>query len=487
MRELVVCFVATLTLVFPLLAGCITPPGDPGVGDEDSRAMQSEIEALTNSLEKSNSSIENLSLEIENLMNSLVQSNASILNLSSELDTRMSLLSSLNDSIIEYEIQTAGLTASLLMSNENVSELQSSLIIRQQELINLSTELYDVRQDLFDSLDSVEEANTKIQNLERLIAGKNETIHRHLERILTLEQQIASESTAFAPLLFESHNPVGVYMNHMNWNGGLWDRVTFNETGIPIVMYSNGPKHVPTTAFHWGLVCISKYIASNNITHFEAALEIAHWAVQNQSNEGGWEWSFSHDFHGGVLGTMDQGWYGAMTQGLGMSFLSRMYEQTGNASYKQAALNAVGLFNVSVEDGGVYREYHGLPWYEEYPTPNAGSFVLNGYIYSLIGLYDAWVTFNSSTHAELYQDGIDTLHAMIGIFDLGCSTSYDLVHHSVPGTPPNIARDGYHRTHISLLSVLNSLENDDFQSIEDRWIGYGRGQCYASPNGANSS
>jgi hypothetical protein len=75
---------------------------------------------------------------------------------------------------------------------------------------------------------------------------------------------------------------------------------------------------------------------------------------------------------------------------------------------------------------------------------------------------------------------------MIGLFDLGCASSYDLVHHSVPGTAPNIAREGYHSLHITLLSVMNIFENDGFQTVEDRWIEYAGGICFSSPNGANA-
>ena len=111
--------------------------------------------------------------------------------------------------------------------------------------------------------------------------------------------------------------------------------------------------------------------------------------------------------------------------------------------------------------------------------------MLNGYIYTLVGLYDLIQEFNDSVSNELYHNGIQTLNAMIGLFDLGCSSSYDLVHHSVPGSAPNIAREGYHNTHITLISVMNAIENNNYQSIEDRWIEYANGICFSSPNGAN--
>ena len=196
--------------------------------------------------------------------------------------------------------------------------------------------------------------------------------------------------------------------------------------------------------------------------------------------------AFSYGFSGGVLGVMEENWYGAMTQGLGMSFLTRMYHITGNETYLSAAENATELFYQPVENGGVLRYYDGNPWYEEYPTPEAGSFVLNGYIYSLIGLYDLYATTNSTSGMELYYDGLDSLKNMISIFDLGCSSAYDLVHHSILNSAPNTANFLYHGLHISLLSIINSIEdNGYFDTVQNRWSEYSNGECFVSPNGAN--
>ncbi|RJU81863.1 MAG: hypothetical protein DWB99_05505, partial [Candidatus Poseidoniales archaeon] len=42
-------------------------------------------------------------------------------------------------------------------------------------------------------------------------------------------------------------------------------------------------------------------------------------------------------------------------------------------SFKDGALKATELLSIPVDQGGVLRTYNGHSWYEEYPTPDAGS------------------------------------------------------------------------------------------------------------------
>ena len=387
--------------------------------------------------------------------------------------------------------------------------------ILENEIIQLHNQIDDLNiflqgllnmnnQTLNEAFTTIDNLNNQIEFLQKII--NDSTVESQHEKESLLEQisilrfeldlilsqyELTGQSVYFSQnpptfIEYDVYNHSGPYMNHANWRGGLWDRVTLDEDGIPKVQYYFGLEYVPTTAFHWGLVSISKYLTTGEQDFLNNSLNVSRWAVANQSENGGWLWPFSYGFSGGVLGVMEENWYGAMTQGLGMSFLTRMYDITGNQTYLDVAENATKLFNVSVENGGFLRYYGENPWYEEYPTPEGGSFVLNGYIYSLIGLYDLYATTGLNVSKKLYDDGVNSLINMISIFDLGCSTAYDLVHHSIISSAPNIANYMYHGLHISLLSIINSIEpGDPFKSIQERWSGYSNGVCFNSPNRAN--
>lgn len=79
-----------------------------------------------------------------------------------------------------------------------------------------------------------------------------------------------------------------------------------------------------------------------------------------------------------------------MGQGQAISLLSRaFYHSGGNELYLNAASAALKPFKVFSKNGGVLSEFMHFPWYEEYPTiPSI--FILNGFMYSLIGLYDLY-------------------------------------------------------------------------------------------------
>lgn len=173
------------------------------------------------------------------------------------------------------------------------------------------------------------------------------------------------------------------------------------------------------------------------------------------------------------------GWYSAMAQGQAMSLLTRAYLRTRNRKYLEAALRATHLFDIPSSRGGVRTRFlDRYDWYEEYPT-TPSSFVLNGFIYSLIGLYDLSVVAPSSDRKDterLYNTGMDSLKAMLPLFDTGSGSIYDLRHFTL-GVAPNLARWDYHTTHINQLLLLATIDSSSIlDDTAQRWTGYMKGK-----------
>ena len=75
-------------------------------------------------------------------------------------------------------------------------------------------------------------------------------------------------------------------------------------------------------------------------------------------------------------------------QGQAISVLVRAYLETKDDRFLSAAEDGVKVFNISSSEGGVRAVFMDkYEWYEEYPT-NPLTFILNGFMCLLLGLYD---------------------------------------------------------------------------------------------------
>lgn len=82
-------------------------------------------------------------------------------------------------------------------------------------------------------------------------------------------------------------------------------------------------------------------------------------------------------------------------------------------------------FNSAIDNGGVRSNWDGYPFYEEYADPN--SHVLNGYIFSLAGLYYAYKTTGNEEAKEYFVEGIETLKVKISDYDAEFTSYYSKV------------------------------------------------------------
>lgn len=170
------------------------------------------------------------------------------------------------------------------------------------------------------------------------------------------------------------------------------------------------------------------FSTTEHITQFYDAAE---WFVRNQDTKtGGWPNPVKRKLS--EFAELKQGWYSSMGQGHAISLLARAYyHSNGDAKYLRAALNGLKPFRIPSRQGGVLAKFMGkYEWYEEYPTTPA-SYVLNGFIYSLLGLYDlnAIAPKNLSREAGLlFDQGMISLKKMLLIFDTGSGSIYDLRH-----------------------------------------------------------
>nr|CAG4635983.1 EOG090X0272 [Eubosmina coregoni]SVE69666.1 EOG090X0272 [Eubosmina coregoni] len=219
-------------------------------------------------------------------------------------------------------------------------------------------------------------------------------------------------------------------------------------------------------------------ITMSSSDHIGMFYSSASWLVRHQDGKGGWPISVKRKIASGRA-DLAPGWYSAMGQGQAMSLLMRAYFRSGQRQYLEAAINGMKPFSVPSSEGGVRAYFlNQYPFYEEYPTIPP-SFVLNGFIYSLIGLYDVMSLAPKESAGDaqlLFDQGMQTLKKLLPLYDTGSGSVYDLRHFTL-GLAPNIARWSYHSTHINQLHLLSTIDSDSIlSSVAERWTGYMQGK-----------
>ena len=154
--------------------------------------------------------------------------------------------------------------------------------------------------------------------------------------------------------------------------------------------------------------------------------------------------------------------FSGISQGMAICALARAYQYYKDEKYLDMAWKSFHFMNTSLEDGGT--RYSGddyTCWYEEYPSEK--SKILNGHIYSLLGIYDLYRVTGDVSLKKCFDLGIDDIKRNIGKFDLGFFTKYDAV-------SPYPANNSYHYTHITLFKILYMITEDVFfKNYADRF------------------
>ena len=70
--------------------------------------------------------------------------------------------------------------------------------------------------------------------------------------------------------------------------------------------------------------------------YWEKAVHIANWFVDEQREDGVWDSKFDHLFYKGRTEVMESGWASGLGQGLAISFLIRMYNESKDKAYLDA-------------------------------------------------------------------------------------------------------------------------------------------------------
>lgn len=225
----------------------------------------------------------------------------------------------------------------------------------------------------------------------------------------------------------------------------LRNKVPFQKidsNGLPYNILDTGEKiYFPTTITQYGLGAYDLYLETGNKDYLKKSICCAKWLMNNQDTKGGWKiWN--------ILNIKALSPYSSMTQGEGSSLLFRVGLEIRDYTFLEAAERALELMLLPINEGGTARFEEGLLYLEEFPG-NPPNTILNGWIFSIFGLYDGILITNRREFREAFDLTIETLSLKIPYYDAKFWSYYDL--------KKNLASPFYHDLHLSLLKVLFDL------------------------------
>jgi peptidoglycan/xylan/chitin deacetylase (PgdA/CDA1 family) len=223
-------------------------------------------------------------------------------------------------------------------------------------------------------------------------------------------------------------------------------------------------------AAQWGLGCFERHLMGEGEEWLAAARGVGEYLIGEQERGGPHDGAWLHGMSMPHTYLLRPPWISAMAQGEIASLLVRLYRETGEERFAAAALRGLRLLAVPSSAGGARALLGGGPFLEEYPT-NPPSFVLNGGIFALWGLYDVGIGLDDPDATRDFADGIETLARNIGRWDTGYWSLYDLFPHPLP----NVASTAYHGLHTTQLRAMQLIiPRPEFERTLARFESYSR-------------
>lgn len=231
-----------------------------------------------------------------------------------------------------------------------------------------------------------------------------------------------------------------------------------DEYGIPVNITHNLEKiYFCIPIAQYGLGNYDKYLLTNDQKFLENFNKVVDWLVKNQDEEGGWDVSR-------VLISDVGNCYSSMAQSEGASVLIRAYKQTSNSKYLELAAKAINLMITPVDKGGTMLVEGSDIFFEEVVN-KGGNVILNGWMFSIFGLFDAVKVLSDTKYEDILSKTIITLKKDLNNYDNGYWSYYD--------KEGRLASPFYHNLHIEQLKALNYIFKDDyFEKTINKWSNY---------------
>lgn len=184
----------------------------------------------------------------------------------------------------------------------------------------------------------------------------------------------------------------------------------------------------------------------------------ADWLIDHQAADGSWR--YKRGFF-----DLKRGWASSIVQSYAISLLSRQYQETGQAEYRDAAMRAYEFCLIPVSKGGVASEFEdGGPVLEGYAGSKTAEHSLTGAALGPLGLRDLYVATGDEQVRSYYTELSQSLAKNLSLYDVDEWARYSL------GTLRGASSDSMLRLQIAQLRALAGVSGDErFGRFATRW------------------
>jgi|GEM_PF-647407 len=224
-----------------------------------------------------------------------------------------------------------------------------------------------------------------------------------------------------------------------------------NAEGIIVLPYGEriGQQVNPEAAFQYALGLHDRYCLSGDPDDWQQFWKYVDYFVSRQTSDGLWAYEF--DWY-----ESKAPWASALAQARGASVMLRAWLWSNNVIYLTAAKKAFAKFNTPTHASGFLHSFEpaGCYYFEEYPHTPTG--VINGFMASLISLWELKFWLAEQWLERLWSMGIQSLETMLPFYSNGWWSLYDL---DAQSPIVNVNSPRYHLLEIHYLKILAILSD----------------------------
>jgi hypothetical protein len=233
-----------------------------------------------------------------------------------------------------------------------------------------------------------------------------------------------------------------------------WAIMTMDPTGVPRARIRlAGVVYKPAYIAWWGLVQLGHFLRHHDQASRESFLKQVDWLESHAviRADGSVVWTNNFDvLH--VKTLLKSPWISAYDQGLVISALVRGYRLTRRPHLFELLQGTTQIFALDVREGGVREPLPDGVLYSELPGQGIPG-IQDGFMTSLLGLYDLFVETGDPATGSLFTEGIKGLRAMLPVWDYRKRWSWY-------GSRFYLCPPPYHWLNRALLEVLGRLTLD---------------------------